>query len=498
MLSRPVSIKDGLVSGVFDQATGVTAYKGIPYAAPPIGNLRWHPPQPAAKWSEVRLANQFGASCLQKTARPGLPYTQEYLASPPFSEDCLYLNVWTTANSIHAHRPVLVWIHGGGFITGSGSVPIYDGATLAQKGIIVVTINYRLGVFGFYAHPQLTRESPYHSSGNYGLLDQIAALHWVKDNISAFGGDPHSVTVAGQSAGAASVYDLIASPLAKGLFARAIAESYLSTDNDDISLKDMEREGLNFAATMGAHSLAELRAMPAPILLSSSSEHRLGFGPIIDGWVLPRTVEEAVSEGKEIDVPILTGVGADEALVRPAFAHLKATAFKQQVHARFGPLEDRVFRLYPAKSNEETRISGRTLDRDLGLAMIFLRGQGHSKTSKTSFYSYYWDHPEPGPGENLYGAFHGSEVSYVFETLNKANRPWTPEDRAIANLMSAYWVNFVKTGNPNGPGLRYWPTFRQSNGAAMEFGNASSLRPPPAEVKIDLFKAYLAEHGKQW
>jgi len=315
-ISQPVPVKGGVVAGVPGRDPSITVFKGIPFAAPPVGDLRWREPKPVIAWTGVRKLGDFGASCIQTIRNELMPWTYEFMTHNQISEDCLYLNVWMPAKSATEKRPVFVYVYGGGFNSGSGAVPLYDGEGLAKKGLVVVTFNYRVGVFGFLALPELTRESPHHASGNYGLLDQVAALGWVQANISHFGGDPNRVTVGGQSAGSISVHDLTASPLAKRLFNGAIMESggstigRMGTRVGPETLAEAEADGGKFMHANGAATLAQLRAMPWQKL--SSAERGLRFGPIVDGYLLPAPVPTLFAEGKQNDVVSLTGVNAGE------------------------------------------------------------------------------------------------------------------------------------------------------------------------------------------
>ncbi|HEX5084247.1 MAG TPA: carboxylesterase family protein, partial [Blastocatellia bacterium] len=340
-----VRVEGGLLEGVPSSGSSVHVFKGIPYAAPPVGDLRWRPPQPPAKWEGVRKADEFSDSCAQNLARSRNPWTAEFMSQSQAGEDCLCLNVWTAAKTGGERRPVFVWIHGGAFTEGSGEVAVYDGAELAKKGLVVVTINYRLGVFGFLAHPELTKESSRNASGNYGLLDVVAALEWTHKNIAAFGGDPRRVTVAGQSAGAFAVHALMASPLAKGLFHRAIAQSGSGLGRRNRDLAEAEKDGVKFAESKGAHSIHELRAMSARDLTMGGG---MRFGPVVDGWFLPADVEAIFAQGKQNDATILTGLTADEGSASPAYGKLKADEFKKQVQQRFVDLAETFLKFYPS------------------------------------------------------------------------------------------------------------------------------------------------------
>src|SRR5215469_11989313 len=342
-INDPVRLDSGLISGVSGTSAEVRVYKGIPFAAAPVGKLRWHAPAPVAHWDGVRSGAEFGAICMQAAGGRGG-------ASPKMSEDCLYLNVWTAAKGASDRRPVLVWLHPGGFTGGSGSSPATDGENLAKKGLVVVTINYRLGIFGFFAHPELTQESDRHASGNYGLMDQVAALQWVQKNIAAFGGDPRRVTIDGDSAGAMSVGDLMASPLGKGIFQRAIAESgsYLGLSvNPMRKLADAEQAGKRVAEALGAKSLAELRTKSAEDVMKSA---RGGGNVIIDGWSLPEDPGAIFAEGKQNDVPTLVGSNKDEGTF---FLQKGPTdRFLENSRRRFADLADTFLKLYPAGSDD--------------------------------------------------------------------------------------------------------------------------------------------------
>jgi para-nitrobenzyl esterase len=362
-LKQPVRTESGLVEGVPAGNAGVTAFKGIPFAAPPTGGLRWHAPEPAAKWSGVRRAGQFSAGCTQRRSGPFGPWSAEFISKAGMeggsSEDCLYLNIWTGANSEAEKRPVFVWIYGGGFSSGSGDVPIYDGEAMAAKGLVMITFNYRLGVLGFFAHPELTKESGHNASGNYAILDAIAALQWVRRNIAAFGGDPGNVTIAGQSAGAFMVNYLVASPLAKGLFHRAIAESggaFLKT----AALGEAQEQGVKLANSLKASNLAGLRSMPAEALLPSGMG--MQYRPIIDGYIVPKDVHSIFAEGEQNDVPVLAGWNAGDgvALGPP----LSAQKFREQAVKEYGELADEFLKVFPASDDQSAAESQKAASRD--------------------------------------------------------------------------------------------------------------------------------------
>jgi para-nitrobenzyl esterase len=466
--------------------SGIAAYKGLPFAAPPVGDLRWRAPKPVVAWQGVREAEHFSAGCVQNLPRSRDPWTKEFMHQGEVSEDCMYLNVWTGAKKAREKRPVFVWIYGGGFNEGSTAVAAYDGEELARKGLVVVSMNYRLNVFGFFAHPDLTRESDVKASGNYGLLDQLAALEWVHKNIARFGGDPARVTIAGQSAGAMSVHALTASPLAKGLFERAIAESGSGVGRPSRTLAEAEQEGVRFAAAKGARSIAELRAMPASQLAARVEGAQFGWRPVVDGWFLPEDIAEIFAHGKQNDVPTLTGMTADEGSSSPGYGKLSAEEYEKQVRQRFGGAADQVLRLYPVSAQKDSA-------RDQGLVSMYLWAKNRAATARTKVYTYYWDHPEPGPNKNVFGTFHTSEVPYVFNSLRLSDRPWEPADREIAQMMTSYWANFAANGDPNGKDLTAWPAFDPAKPVTMELGDHTGPRVIADPVKLELFEQYFAK-----
>ncbi|UHG89416.1 carboxylesterase/lipase family protein [Spirosoma oryzicola] len=452
--------------------SALVAFKGIPFAAPPIGNLRWQPPQPALKWEGVKACTDFGPSPMQPTPAPFGVYTPEFLVpAEPISEDCLYLNVWTGAKSSSEKRPVFVWLYGGAFSSGGSAVPIYDGEALARKGVIFVSINYRVGIFGFFAHPDLSKESSTKTSGNYGLLDQIAALQWIQRNIAAFGGDPLNVTIAGQSAGSRSVNCLLASPLAWGLFHKAIAESGSSVlANSTInttSLLKAEEQGVTVATALHASSPDKLRAIPAQELLQQVQER---FGPIVDGYVLPQSIATIFGSGEQAKVPLLTGWNADDG---GAPTDRKQDEFRRDLQRQYGAFADDVLRYYPASTDEQAGASQAALHRDLTYALpTYKLAQMQSEAGKSPVYVYHFAHKPPATGNFLqYGAFHTAEVAYALNNLAFLKRPWQAIDRELANQLSSYWVNFAKTGNPNGSNLPQWPSYTATNADIMLFGD---------------------------
>ncbi|MBN1464668.1 carboxylesterase family protein [candidate division KSB1 bacterium] len=471
----------GVVQGVVNGDGSVLAFKGIPFAAPPVGDLRWREPQPPAAWDGVRDASHFCASCMQNrrfTHLPNGPWSEEFMVQDSVSEDCLYLNIWTPAKTNADRLPVLVYIHGGALTEGSGSIAVYDGEALAKKGIIVITINYRLGALGFLAHPELTAETPHHFSGNYGFLDQVAALQWIKDNIAVFGGDPSRVTIAGQSAGAASVRALIASPLAADLFHRAITQSGSTFSRGPMggspTLSEAEERGLEFARLKGASSLAELRALPAEAILADT-QPAMRFGAIIDGHFLTADMMAVFAEGGQNDTPFVTGLNADETRYRGD----RGEAFQA---------------LYPSGSEAETAAAEKTAGQEQSRLNAYLWLAYRAKTSKTDGYGYYFDRAIPWPEYPQFGAFHTGEVPYVFNNLKMLARPWTRVDTLVAEQMSSYWVNFVKNGDPNGPGLPLWAPYDSTRHEVMRLGEKMAMMPIAAsEERLEFLKRQLLE-----
>jgi para-nitrobenzyl esterase len=491
--NHTVRVTTGLLAGVDSTTPGVRVFKGIPYAAPPLGELRWRPPQPPLKWEGVRRADKFSDSCVQNLTRSRNPWTAEFMVQNQVSEDCLCLNVWTAAKAARERRPVLVWIHGGAFNEGSGEVAVYDGAALAKQGLIVVTINYRLGILGFFTHPDLSKESEHHASGNYGLLDTGAALQWVKQNIAAFGGDPNRVTIAGQSAGAAAVHALTASPLARRLFHRAIAESGSSVNRSTRKLADAEQDGLKFAEAKKA-SLKELRALPIKDLTATGGPR---FSPVIDGWFLPADNATTFAQGKQNDVPTLTGLTADEGSAAPTYGKLKADEFKKQIQQRYGDLAATFLKLYPSDDDAQSGLAQKQSAREQGMVSMYLWAAERAKTSKTQAYTYYFTRAIPWPEQPQYAAFHTSEVPYVFGNLRLLKRPWETVDHKLSTTMSAYWVNFATTGDPNGKGLPRWPAFDNERRVTMELGEQTAPRAIADDARFEFFNQYFAKQRAQ-
>jgi para-nitrobenzyl esterase len=417
--------------------------------------LRWREPQPVRPWHGVLKADRFSPSAMQGAPGapdPESPWAPEFNSSPPVSEDCLYLNVWSGAKHAGEKRPVIVWIHGGAFVGGSGAVPIYDGEAMARNGVVFVTINYRVGIFGFFAHPALTAESPHASSGNYGILDQLAALRWVHENVAAFGGDPENVTIAGQSAGACSVHTLVASPLSAGLFRRAIAESgFFSAPDQLATLHDAELDG---AAVMGrrhAQTLAEMRALSAEELVKDYPMHL----PVVDGYLLPAQIREIFRRRREQPVDVLLGYNANDAFTEI----VPASAYREQSARRYDERTDAFLALYPATNDSVAAASQRNLARDRTFAVqAYEWAKWQMQSGRHKAWLYYFERVPPGKPD--FGAYHSYEIPYALGNLARWRRPFSPLDYRLSEQMSRYWVNFSRTGDPNGGALPKWPVFR--------------------------------------
>jgi para-nitrobenzyl esterase len=479
--SASVRVESGLLAPAPGGNPAVAVYRGIPFAAPPVGELRWRPPEPAPAWHGVRAAGAFGPNCQQQLRRRLLPWTEEYMPQGDVSEDCLSLNVWAPRERGGERLPVLVYIHGGAYTSGSGEVLVYDGERLAARGLVVVTFNYRLGVFGFFAHPELSAESPHRASGNYGLQDQIAALEWVHRNIAAFGGDPSSVTIAGQSAGAGSVHLLTAAPRARGLFQRAIAQSGPWRQRQSLpSLGESEARGAELATRLAAASLSALRGVPAPALLEAALDSKLAFRPSVDGWVVPDQVPAVYARHEQSDVPLLTGITADEGSSQDSYGALGAQEFQAQLRERFPEHAAELLALYAVESDAEAHERQKQFARDEGLAELRAWRTLRARSGTSRDFGYFFERAIPWPEQPRYRAFHSGELPYMFDNLDKLARPWEIEDRRLAELMTAFWVNFVRHGDPNAAGLPEWPS---DPARVMRLGpepRAEALPAPPA------------------
>ncbi len=469
----------GMVEGREDGE--VHAFLGIPYAASPVGDLRWKPPSAAAKWSGVRKATEFGAHCMQ-----GKVFGDMNFRDAGGSEDCLFLNVWAPAKTSAANLPVMVWIYGGGFVAGSTSEARQDGTPLAQQGVIVVSMNYRLGVFGFFVHPELVKESGRNAAGNYGLLDQVAALQWVHDNIAAFGGDPGNVTIFGESAGSFSVSAQMASPLAKGLFQKAIGESGGAFFSGGLSFEPRsvreEQDAKAVSTKLGVSTLAELRAVPAQKLLDAFAPPQsqgFDFGPDVDGYFLPEPVPAVFAAGKQNDVPLLAGWNHDEGSFEIASSPQKPTAdsLKATAQKEFGEKAAEFLRLYPADTDQHALRSAEDFAGDRFIAFSTWEWmESQAKTGKQPIYRFRFDlGPPSDPKGPQMGAYHSSEIEYVFGQLDsKAGIAWRPEDRHLSAEMQKYWANFARSGDPNGPGLPKWSVYSAVDGWRVMFLDAKS------------------------
>jgi len=494
--SDTIRVEGGLISGVL--ADGVRSYKGIPFAAPPTGELRWKAPQPVVAWTGVRECNDFAPECPQAPYPAGSMYAS---APQKQSEDCLYLNIWTAAKASEK-RPVMVWIHGGALTRGSGANRVYDGTALAKKGVVLVTLNYRLGPLGYLAHPELTAESPHHSSGNYGVLDQIAALKWVQKNIAAFGGDTSRVTIFGESAGSWSVNVLVASPLAKGLFHRAIGESGATFNRasflkeDKAGMTSAEKVGVAFAKAAKADSIKALRALPAEKIIeffnNDSEGRKFRTQPNVDGWVLPDEIRNIFAERKHNDVPTLIGSNANEmtTLTTPAMVPKTLEDFRKRVATQYGEMVKEFDVAYPAKSDAD--VAGAFLDslRDTTFTLGMRTWARMTIKGRSKAYLYFFSRVPPNPNSKYLGAYHAAEIAYVFNNLNKANTALQETDFKLAEQMSNYWVNFATTGDPNGKGLTKWTAYNLEQEPYMDFGNAIQSSNHLLKAQLDFLEQF--------
>src|SRR4051812_14859694 len=491
-----VDTKSGAIQGTVEP-DGLRVFKGIPFAAPPSGALRWQPPQPPPKWRAVRPANAFGAQCMQRRI-----YSDMVFRASGTGEDCLFLNVWTPAQG-RDRLPVLVYFYGGGFSAGDGSEPRYDGAAMARRGIVALTVNYRLGVFGFLAHPELTKESPHHASGNYGLLDQAAALAWVRDNIAAFGGDPRRVTIAGESAGSISVSALMASPLSKDLIAGAIGESgaAIAPTFGPVPLAEAERTGTAAATAIGAASLAALRAMPADALLDASSKPGAPRLPIaIDGYFLPDTVAAIFAAGRQAHVPLLAGWNSQESGARGLLGQADPTPenYAKALQTRFGEDAEVALKAYPAANSDEVQTTATALAGDLFIAFSTWKWiDAHAQTGGPT-YRYYYSRPRPAmnPGKGTAGpargAAHSAEIEYAMGNLAGNDvYAWSEDDRKVSAVMQGYFANFVKAGNPNGGDLPAWPSVK--DGQVMHIDVETRAEPDTTRERYLFLDRWLSK-----
>jgi para-nitrobenzyl esterase len=488
-----VTVANGILEGSTDP-DGVRSFRGVPYALPPVGELRWREPQPASNWTGVRRATAFGPRAMQ----PPNHWRDMITRAPSMGEDCLYLNVWTAAGPADPPLPVLVYFHGGGLASGDGSEVRYDGASMARRGIVVVTVNYRLGIFGFFSHPGLTQESPYHASGNYGHLDQVEALRWVRRNIAAFGGDPSRVTIDGQSAGSTSVCAMMATPLARGLFSGAIGESGSILGNPEkLTLAQAEAQGVAFAARAGADSLAALRGIPADRLLEQSRDLTFARRTVTDGHLFPEAPEEVFFTGRQADVPLMAGWNSAEMQVSQVLGDLPATPdnFASAVRRLYGARAERVLELYPARTDAEALQAAEDLasDRSIGYRTWKWTDMQAKSGGKPVFRFLY---SQMNPDERKQrtppslGAAHSDEIPYVLGNLPIFGVfDWQPVDVKTSEIVQGYWANFIKTGDPNGPGLPKWTWMQGSIPEVMVLSAAPHLVPEPNLARYTLLDA---------
>ena len=517
--AEAVRTAHGTLEGSKNQSSGVRMFKGIPYAAPPVGDLRWKEPQPAKDWTGVRQATQFGPRCMQ------LPlFGDMNFRSNGMGEDCLYLNVWSPVASGTGGLPVLVYFYGGGYVAGDGSEPRYDGESMAAKGIVALTVNYRLGVFGFMAHPELTRESPHHASGDYGLLDQAAAIQWVKENIAAFGGDPKKITIAGESAGSTSVSALMASPLSRDLIAGAIGESgSLLGTLSPVSLPEAEKVGEKFGLSANATSLSALRALSADQLLQRTSRSGgRGFPVTIDGYFLPQTPWLIYSTGKQGHVPLLVGWNSAEMTGLSLLGKLPPTLenYAAAVHKLYGEHAEDILKLYPAATNEQVMDISTALasDRFIGFS-TWAWSNLAEKTGGRPVYRYRFARARPAmrpemgdaapglaggvihnakakgiPPPPASGAVHSAEIEYAMGNLSTNHvYAWSQDDYKVSKLMEAYFANFIKTGDPNATGLPEWPAANSGDAVRVMNIDVESGAKPEAHRERYLFLEQLAD-----
>jgi para-nitrobenzyl esterase len=482
-----VKTDKGKIHGKMSDDGQVRTFLGVPYAAPPVGALRWKAPQPTVKWKGVREATSFGSRCMQ----PDIFHDMQF-RGPGESEDCLTLNVWAQVVDKHTKLPVMVWVYGGGFVAGATSEPRQDGEHLAHKGVIVVSMNYRLGLFGFFVHPGLAAESAQHAAGNYGLMDQTAALQWVRRNIGSFGGDPDNVTLFGESAGSFSVSAQMASPLAAGLFAHAIGESGGAFYSHGLSFaplaERLTHDPAYALATFGTSDLAALRAMSADdLMLKMATQTNPGGGhivPDVDGYFLPESVQQIYKEGKQAHVALLAGWNRDEpsALAVNVPQPPTVASFQQTAEKSFGDRAQEFLQVYPAGTDAEAVRSAIDFAGDSFIAFSTWQWlEAQAATGGAAVYRYHFERPAPADKYHPAGsgAFHSDEIEYVFGNLNsRVDAVWQPEDQKLSDLLETYWTNFARTGNPNGAGAPEWPQYNQGDGwQLMHLDVDSAARP---------------------
>jgi para-nitrobenzyl esterase len=492
----------GLVSGIPGKLPGVVAFKGIPFGAPPTGDLRWKPPQPVTPWTGIRPGDKFGAACIQPRAPQRQPNNRavDLPDSPPMSEDCLYLNVWTPAKAANAKLPVMVWIYGGAYTEGAGSSPYNQGDTLAAKGVVVVTFNYRLGALGFLAHPELTAESPHHASGNYALADVVTVLQWVQKNIGSFGGNPRNVTLFGESAGAAMSAALVGMPVAKGLFQRAISQSGVWMGLNLATMRareSAEEQTVKVATQIGAPNLAALRALPADEAATKLPKQ----GMIIDGWMVPEDLTRTFAEGRQNPVDVLAGSNRDEGSFAAGFGPpMTAQRWKEAAAQRWGSAGALGLEAYPVSDDAQAAADNTRVFAD-NMAWITRFYAARQRAIGRHAYVYLFAHEPPYADDaHKLGVCHTCELPYVFDNLGTlrlypdSSSPElavaSPADARTAAVISAYWINFAKTGDPNGPGLPKWPVFEDiAKGPVMQLDEKPSVGDSLGPAKVRFYQA---------
>nr|WP_246448493.1 carboxylesterase family protein [Novosphingobium flavum] len=523
-LKGPVKTDAGQVSGAVTDPS-ISVFRGVPYAAAPVGDLRFRPPAPVVPWKGVRSAERPGLIC-PRLPSPNGPSSPNDTGNLPIGEDCLNLDIYTGAQGGGERRPVMVWFHGGTRGAGSSSAPTYESTALAKKGAVVVLVNFRGGPLGFLATPELSRESGHNASGNYALMDDIAALKWIKRNIGAFGGDPGNVTIFGESLGAGTVNFLALSPFSKGLFQRRITQSHSLYSHDPMiqdhgtrsqTMKEAEASGEQFMQLAGVKTAAELRRLPWEKIFDAFARsfkpgpltgfaNEMPWTYVIDGYIVPHNYTDTYAAHAQVDADALTGENRDEngAAADTAFALVaagKATApryttallprseYLAFVHQRYGVMADEYLKLYPADTDQQGFETANAASRDSGQLSSFMWAEQVTPGSKKHVYIYRFSQAPPGPNHDVTGAYHGADLRYVF---NNPLSNWTDEDHRVADMMSSYWVNFARTGNPNGPGLPNWPAFDGKTLSTMELGRSNAPIPFPEPAKVDFWRRYYA------
>lgn len=497
--AAPVKVAQGQVEGT--EESGMRVFRGIPFAAPPVGALRWREPQPAAAWTGVRKADQFGPACAQGRIEA------DGRLGAGISEDCLYLNVWTPAKA-GEKLPVLVWVYGGGFAGGRTSEPMFDGAALASKGVVYVSVAYRVGVMGFFAHPELSAENrKLHgvaASGNYGLLDLVSSLQWIRQNIAAFGGDPGKVTIWGESAGAIAVSMLAVAPQARGLFHGVISDSGGSfgpvrtptAPGENVPPLDIaEQAGIQLGTKLNAPTLDALRARSAGEIMSQTR----GIGgigwPVLDRWVIPDDQHVLYEKGRHHDTPILVGINSDEGASFSRTSDRKQ--FEADTRVRFGPYADRILKAYPPDASGSIKQSARDVMREASFGWhTWVWAKLQNARGGSPAYVYFMDQRPPYPADSrnadVAGVPHGQELAYVFKKLELTPLPWTDADRSISEAMATYWTNFAKTGRPDGAGLPHWPAFTNKDPQRMVFKGTPQAKAYDNLAQLEAMDAYFA------